>query len=96
MLGQPLQPLLLTLPILDLLLPPIHEPLALEAPIEVSALTDVGFERGDAVGLPRDRLRGEPGGKGADVELTPWRLERILDVDRGARRRSRPELEIGG
>ena len=96
MLGQPLQPLLLALPILDLLLPPIHEPLALESPIEVSALTDVGFERGDAVGLPRDRLRGERGGKGADVELTPWRLERILDLDRGGRRRSRPELEIGG
>ena len=68
-------------PVLDLLLPSIHESLALEPPVEEGALTNVGLERGDAVGLARDRLRGESGGKGADIELTFWRLERIFDVD---------------
>ena len=68
-----------TLPVLDFLLPSIHQPLALETPVEEGALADVGFHRGDAIGLARDRLRRERGGKGADVDLPLRRLQRIVD-----------------
>ena len=54
-----LQPLLLDFPVLDLLPPPIHEPLALETTVEERALADVSFHCRDAIGLARDRLGGE-------------------------------------
>ena len=81
-----LQPRLFDFPVLDLLLPSIHEPLALETPIEEGALADIGFHRGDAIGLSRDRLGGERRGKGADVDLPLRRLQSIVDRHRRARR----------
>ena len=96
MFGEPLQPRLLDFEVLDFLLPVIHEPLALQTAVEESALANVGFHHGDAIGLARDRLRGEPGGKGADIELPLRRVQDVVDDDGRARRRSRPELQVAG
>ena len=72
--GLPFQPRLLDFPVLDLLPPSIHEPLALQTPVEESALANIGFHRGNAIALARDRLGGERSGKGADVDLPLRRL----------------------
>ena len=82
--GLPFQPLLLDLPVLDFLPPPIHEPLALQTPVEERALADVSFHCRDAIGLARDRLGGERGGKRADVDLPLRRRQRAFDCNRRA------------
>jgi len=92
----PFQSRLFDLPVLDFLLPSIHQPLALETPVEEGALADVGFQGGDAIGLARDRLGGERGGQRADVDLPLRRLQRIVDGHPRAWRRPGPELQIAG
>ena len=83
-------------PVLHFGRPAIHEPLALEAPVEERPLADVGLERGDALALAGDSLRRRDLRRARSRRACASAFQRVLDSDGRGRRRPGPEFEVSG